>query len=207
MLELNEGTRIEAADGQNVGNVDRLVIDPSGSRVTHVVVRKGIFFQDDRVIPVDAIESADEDLVRLQATVDPGQLPAFESTHYVPLDEPTVNLLGRSEDGALAWAYPVAPSTGYPSYPAYPITTRTEVERNVPDDSHVIEPGSRVITIDGEEIGKIQEVTIDEDGHLTHVTVDPGWFQSETIIPAHWVRQIDEDRVQIGVGADALRDR
>jgi uncharacterized protein YrrD len=207
MFELHEGTKIESADGQNVGNIDRLVIDPSGSRVTHVVVRKGIFFQNDRVIPVDAIESADEDLVRLHATVDPDQIPAFEETNYVLRDEPTVNRLGRTEAGALAWAYPLAPSTGYPAYPAYPLTTRAEVERNVPDDSHVIEPGSRVVTIDGEEIGKIQEVKTDDDGHLTHITVDPGWFQSETIIPAHWVRQIDDDRVQIGVGADSLRDR
>jgi uncharacterized protein YrrD len=207
MFELHEGTKIESADGRNVGSIDRLVIDPSGSRVSHVVVRKGIFFQDDRVIPVDAIESADKDLVRLHSTVDPDQIPVFEEEHYVPLDAPTVNLLGRSEHGALAWAYPLAPSTGFPSYPAYPVTTRSEVARNVPTDSHVVEPGSRVVTIDGEDIGKIQEVTTDSDGHLTHVTVDPGWFQAETIIPAHWIKGIDEDRVQIGVGADSLRGR
>jgi sporulation protein YlmC with PRC-barrel domain len=207
MLELHEGTRIESADGEHLGDIDRLVIDPSGRRVSHVVVRNGVFFPDDRVIPVDVIEQSDASVTRLRTSVSADELPVFEEAHYVPLDEATVRELGHTGGRALAWAYPLTPSPGFPTYPVYPGTARIEVERNVPADSAVIEPGSHVLTVDGEDVGKIREVTTDERGTLTHVTVDPGWFRSETVIPAHWIRQVDEDAVQIGVGAGALRDR
>lgn len=92
-------------------------------------------------------------------------------------------------------------------YPTYPYSARVEVEQNVPVDSAVIERGSHVLTLDGEDVGTIREVAIDERGNLSHVTVDPGWFKDETVIPAHWIRKVDEDSIMIGLGAETLRTR
>lgn len=205
MFVLHQGTRIESADGDHLGDVDRLVIDPSGRQITHVVVRKGIFFPDDRVIPVDTIAHADEAAVRLRESVDADQLPPFEEGHYVGLDEATLRELGHAGADAYAWAYPLNPSPVFPRYPTYPPTAKVDVERNVPDDSAIVEPGTDVVTIDGEKLGTIREIRTDEFGALSHVTVDPGLLQAETLIPAHWIRKIDDDRVEIGVGAGSLR--
>lgn len=207
MLQLHEGTRVESADGEHVGDIDRLVVDPSGQRVSHVVIRKGVFFRVDRVIPIDVIEQADESVARLRPNVDAEDLPAFEEEHYVPLDPATTSELGYPEGPSLAWAYPMSPGAGYPMYPTYPYSARVEVEQNVPVDSAVIERGSHVLTLDGEDVGTIREVAIDERGNLSHVTVDPGWFKDETVIPAHWIRQVDEDSIMIGLGAQTLRTR
>lgn len=205
MFVLHQGTRIESADGDYLGDVDRLVIDPSGRKVTHVVVRKGVFFPDDRVIPVDTIDHADEAVVRLRTSVDADELPPFEEGHFVELDEATIGQLGHSGAGAYAWAYPLNPSPVFPRYPTYPPAANVDVERNVPEDSAIIEPGTDVVTIDGEKLGKIREVRTDEFGALSHVIVDPGLLQAETLVPAHWISKVDEDRVEIGVGADSLR--
>ena len=205
MLILHEGTPIESAGGDYLGEIDRLVIDPSGRRVTHVVVRKGIFFPSDKVIPVDVIEHADEQMVRLRDSVDADELPAFEEAHYVELDDMTSRSAGRADVRTYAWAYPLAPAPGFPHYPVYPAEHQYEVERNVPADSAVIEPGTHVVTEDGQDIGAIKEVRVDDRGALSHVTVDPGWLKSETLIPAHWISKVTEDKVEIGVGAETLR--
>ena len=207
MLILHEGTPIESADGTSLGDIDRLVIDPSGRRVTHVVVRKGIFFPSDKVIPVDVIDHADESLVRLRDSVDADRLPPFEEAHYVELDDATSRNIGRADIRTYAWAYPLTPAPAFPHYPVYPRERRYEVERNVPADSAVIEPGAHVITADGQDVGRIREVRTDHRGALSHVTVDPGWLESETLIPAHWISEVTEDTVQIGVGAETLRPR
>ena len=205
MLILHEGTPIESADGDYLGEIDRLVIDPSGRQVTHVVVRKGIFFPSDKVIPVDVIEHADESTVRLRDTVDTDQLPPFEEAHYVELDEVTSQSVGRADIRTYAWAYPLTPAPAFPHYPVYPRERQYEVERNVPDNSAVIEPGAHVITEDGQDIGTIREVRTDHHGTLSHVLVDPGWLKSETLIPAHWISEVTEDTVQIGMGAETLK--
>ena len=207
MLELREGTRVESADGQHVGDIDRLVVDPSGRRISHVVIRKGVFLRVDRVVPIDVFESAAEGVARLRASVDAEELPPFEESHYVPLDPAFADEFGYPESRPLAWAHPMSPGAGYPMYPMYPYSARVEVEQNVPTDSAVIEKGSHVLTADGVDVGVIKEVEIDERGNLSHVTVDPGWFQEETVIPAHWIRKFDEESIMIAVGSEALRDR
>lgn len=205
MFVLHQGTRIESAAGDYLGDVDRLVIDPSGRQVTHVVVRKGIFFPDDRVIPIDTIDHADEAAVRLRDSVNTDELPAFEEGHYVELDKKTTTQLGQTGPGAFAWAYPLNPSPAFPRYPTYPPAAQVDVERNVPEDSAIIEAGTDVVTIDGEKLGKIRQVRTNEFGRLSHIIVDPGLLQSETLVPAHWISKVDEDRVEIGVGAGSLR--
>lgn len=207
MFVFKPGTRIESANGDYLGEVDRLVIDPSDRHVSHIVVRKGVFFPDDRVIPVDTVAHADEAAVRLQKSVETDKLPQFEEANYVELDADTVDRLGQPGIGAVAWAYPLTPSAGLPFYPVYLPAAEAEVERNVPDESNVIEPGSIVVTGDGEKLGKIREVRTDEAGSLSHVTVDPGLLQSETLIPAHWIVEVDDDTVEIGIGAASLRNR
>ena len=44
-------TNIYNQNGDKVGSIDRLVIDPRTNEVTHIVVRKGFLFTKDKVIP------------------------------------------------------------------------------------------------------------------------------------------------------------
>src|SRR5260221_14110391 len=87
-MEFKEGTGVYTADGRKVGVIDRVVIDPRSDKVTHVVIRKGFLFVEDKVVPIDLLAEASEDGILLRPDVhDLDKLPRFEETHYLPLYE------------------------------------------------------------------------------------------------------------------------
>jgi hypothetical protein len=46
--------------------------------VTHLLVEKGVFFTDDRVVPTDAIGHLDDHVAVLKSDIDPTGLPRFD---------------------------------------------------------------------------------------------------------------------------------
>lgn len=87
-MEFKQGATVEMPTGDNVGHIARVVLDPRTKEVTHVVVRKGFLFTEDKVVPTSLIASATEDRVRLREYAgDLRQLPVFEETHYHPVNE------------------------------------------------------------------------------------------------------------------------
>src|SRR6266545_4349468 len=87
-MQFKQGTGVYTSDGRDVGRIDRVVLDPKTKEVTHIVVRKGFLFTEDKIVPLSLIASALEDQVRLRPDAgDLGALPPFEETHYIPVDE------------------------------------------------------------------------------------------------------------------------
>lgn len=207
-LTFREGAEVLSSDGTKLGHVERLVVDPARGEVTHVTVSKGVFFPDERVVPVDIVSGADQDMVHLAAAIEPRDLPRFEEVHYVEVDdETTTRRYPDATSRPLIWSYPTyaaLPTAGYPLYPMYPVGKVPSVERNVPPDAMVVRTGSTVVSSDGENVGKVREATIGEDGALVSIEVDPGWFRSERSIPAHFVHVVEEDRVKLAVAASTL---
>jgi uncharacterized protein YrrD len=72
---LKKGTDVQNTQGEKVGELDRVVIDPSTRDVTHVIVRKGLLFKEDRVIPMQRLQISDEDHLILDTRAD--DLEAF----------------------------------------------------------------------------------------------------------------------------------
>lgn len=206
ITELREGTHIVDASGDDLGKVERYVIDPSTREVTHVVIEKGVVFPRQRVAPVQALEPTDDgDMLRLGATVAAEDLPPFEDRHYIGLEaQRDTALEPLAPYPALAWAYPTMPVAGYPAYPmvgGQPV----ETTHNVPEGSVVVTEGVEVLSAEGESVGKITEIGTDETGRLAYVVVDPGWFKTEQLVPAHWIETIDESGVRLAISADTLR--
>lgn len=203
-----EGAHVVDADGTGLGDVERLVIDPSRATVTHLVIAKGFFFPDERVVPVELVTAADDERVELRGDIELDDLDAFESTHYLPADEHGVG--GVAPEAAVGspviWGYPFVAGLGaYPAYPAYgvdPGTTATV--RHVPEGSSVVEGGSQVVAADGTDVGKVREATVDERGALVSIDVDPGWFRSAQTVPAHLIASIGEDEIVLAVGPKTL---
>lgn len=206
LTELREGTHVVDAHGDDLGKIERYVIDPSARTVTHVVIEKGVVFPRERVAPVDALEPTDrEDRLRLDDTVAAEDLPPFEDRHYIDLEaQRDAALEPLAPYPALAWAYPTMPVAGYPAYPMVGATPM-ETTHNVPEGSVVVSEGVEVLADDGESVGRIKEVGTDEMGHLAYVIVDPGWFRSEQLIPSHWIQNIDETGVRLAMTAETLR--
>jgi hypothetical protein len=64
-VPLKEGAKVIAADGQHVGNVERVFTDSLTLEVTHLLVSQGIFLKAHKVIPMAWVLDVGEDSVRL----------------------------------------------------------------------------------------------------------------------------------------------
>ncbi len=65
---LSPGTRVRATDGR-IGEVDEFLVNPETWQITHLVIRKGLPWDKKQVsIPIEAIESFDEEVIQLKLT-------------------------------------------------------------------------------------------------------------------------------------------
>src|SRR5678809_171638 len=118
-LELKEGADVFTANGEQVGKLNRLILDPGTNEVTHIVVQKGWLLPADKVVPIAMINSAlDEKIVLNEGVRDFDQWPAFEETHYVELTEADIPPAG-SLNYQYAPAYYWYPPSGYIGYPRF----------------------------------------------------------------------------------------
>jgi uncharacterized protein YrrD len=87
-MQIKNNAKVTMANGKDAGRIDRVVLDPKSKEVTHVVVRKGFVFTEDKVVPMNLIGSATDEGVVLRSDVgDLKDLPPFEETHYIHLEE------------------------------------------------------------------------------------------------------------------------
>src|SRR5664279_1951569 len=87
-MQFKDGTGVYSFEGQHVGHVGRVVLNPKTKEVTDIVVRKGFLFTEDKIVPLSLIATATEDRVTMRE--DAGKLDKllpFEETHYIPVDE------------------------------------------------------------------------------------------------------------------------
>jgi uncharacterized protein YrrD len=214
-MELREGAGVYTFDGEQIGDLERVVIDPGSGKVTHLVVRKGFIFSEDKVVPVDLVQKADEERVELSKVQgELGELPNFVEIHYVELDQRERERARYPENHArpFFW-YPPYGTTpmGYAGYPAHhyipygPSWDKVpQVERNIPEDSIPLKEGAPVYTADREHIGDIERLLVDNmSQRVTHLVISRGLLlKSEKLIPEAWIKHVEEDKVMLGVGSN-----
>ncbi len=212
-MELREGVSVYSAGGEELGKVNRFILDPSTGKVTHLTVQKGWLFPEDRVLPMHRVASATEERVVLRDHLeDIKQLPPFEETHYVGLESGE----SRPEDyppanyaPAFYWYPPYGSLTGFPAsgVGGAPIPfAPAETERNIPENTVPIREGVRVRSAEGEHVGDVERVLVDpESSRVTHFLISRGLiFKERKVIPQHWVRQLDEEELHLGVPRTVL---
>src|ERR671918_2031151 len=87
-MELKEGTSVYTPSGDEVGKINRFVLDPATNEVTHIIVQKGWLLPEDKVVPITMVSTATEDRVVLnQQAAELDQLPPFEETHFIELTD------------------------------------------------------------------------------------------------------------------------
>jgi uncharacterized protein YrrD len=208
-MQFKDGATVYTADGQHVGSIDRVVIDPRTDEVPHVVVRQGVLFTEDKVVPINLIDTATADEVRLRTHVDNlDDLPHFEETDYLPLDETDHAADAAGYARPYYWYPPVGLAFGYyPGYYAYPVQPyAVETERNIPKGTVWLKEGANVISADGETVGRVARVFIDDKTQqATHLLVKEGWlFKEKKIVPMAWIQSMTEDEIHLAVTARRL---
>ena len=218
-MEFKQGTGVRRSDGKSIGRLDRVVVDPRTKEVNYIVVRKGTFFTADKVVPLTLVARADDEGIILREDAgDLKQLPLFEEHYYVPANEEPA---GAPVEGisAAPSLYPYPPVVGGEMAGLGGVNTQAalgaltiqqpvieETARPIPDDNVAIKPGERVISVDGQHVGAVEEVLTGEFAdRVTHLVIARGQlFKDRKLIPIGWVSDIGEDEVHLAVDASFL---
>ena len=184
--EIKIGAPVEARGGP-VGRVQQVVLNPGNKRVTALVIRQGMLFGQNIVVPIKAVEDATDKLIRLHLSSD--QLQS-QPAHYLPFitafagygpGQAVLSLLGQSHDDTRA-------GQGISGEPGA-----------------IIRAGQRVECRDG-DAGKVSLVLLDgRTERATHLVVRQGVLHSrDIIVPIEWVSEFHTDHLKLVVDRTAL---
>lgn len=215
-MEIKTGAQVVTADGERVGDVDSVVLNPETKEVTHLVVEKGFLFTEDKVVPADLVNVAKEDKVTLKPSAgDLEEFPEYEESHYVPVGQvrdpaETTTTLPRYAARSLYWYPPLGYTHTYTgAFASYPMAEYVQaVERNIPEGTIALDEGANIIGSDGEHIGDLERVMLDEKtNRATHILISEGFILKEKkLVPTTWITNVLEDEVHLSVDSEFVDD-
>lgn len=212
-MQLKEGMSVVTPGGEEVGKVNRFVLDPAKNEVTHLVIQKGWLLPEDKVVPFEMVQpTPDGKLALSEAIEDFDKLPPFEETHFVRATDEEPSDPVPSDDPAYYYSpayywYPSHSNVGYPGLGfGYFTWPGRETRRNIPEDTVALKEGADVISSDGEHVGDIERLMIEpETKETTHFLISQGMlFKDRKLVPAHWVKSVEEEKVYLAVPARLL---
>ena len=65
-VAMKEGAKVLTAEGKHVGNVERVLADPSVDQVTHLLISRGLLIRELKLIPIKWVMKLGEDIVHLR---------------------------------------------------------------------------------------------------------------------------------------------
>lgn len=205
------GTRVVDSNGKGVGTVSRLVLHTQSREVAGLVVHQGVLNRREVVVPIGKVAAFGDEVrltlrapeldgldlfhsARLQSMPDHWQMP-------VGFDQRDFFLVGG--DG---WTEAVLPSeTTSPSVSGTEAFVRDADSAAEPEEPDIA-AGMPVIDTDGQPVGDVEAVEIDEaTGRITCLRVRHGFlFTTETSIPASLIRAVT-DTISLNATADAVK--
>ena len=209
-MQFKEGARVFLANQDEVGSLARVVIDPRTAEITHLILNRSQLLPDQKVVPIELVDSADEERVRLRKEVqDLEDFPGFEERFYREMTAAERNRTGyaRQTPGPLYWYPPYGLATPL-SHPTYIPNTAVETVRNIPKRAVPLREGAGVLSADDEQVGEVERVFSDpRSDAVTHFLISQGLlFKKHKLVPADWVEKISEDWVHLAVGSEQLSD-
>lgn len=209
-MELREGVGVFTPAGEEVGRVNRFVLDPATNEVTHIVIQKGWLLPEDKVLPFEMVSAATDERVVLREDVGAfDELPPFEETQFVRAadEEPGEPAPAADPTSRYAPAYYWYPTLGFPGiglgHYAWP---RGETKRNIPEDTVPLREGTNIVSSDGKHVGDVERLFLEAGSNkVTHFLISQGvLFKDRKMVPAHWVKSVEEDSVHLVVSSQVL---
>jgi uncharacterized protein YrrD len=206
-IQLQKHAHVLASNAQEVGFLDRVVVNPETKVITHIVVRMGsLFNKEDKIVPIELVTDTTEDLVVLEADVSTVEsMPRFEEKQIVSeeqaLKEPASS---ENEQPASFGESPAVISLVLDTTTNETYTTETV--QNIPEGTVAMKEGAKVISADGEHIGNVERILADSAvAQITHLMISRGILTKEVkLIPVKWVLKIGEENVYLNVNKDSL---
>ncbi|HUG13605.1 MAG TPA: PRC-barrel domain-containing protein [Thermomicrobiales bacterium] len=188
------GVDVVGIDGVKIGVVDSVVVDPTTGEEQSIVVRKGLLFPTDRILPAQLIQRVDDDGVMVSiSSGDASDLPEYLDANYV---WPPAGFYGQ---------------VGYMWPAASVYTTRTSdliVDEHIHQrdpDAIILSEGTLVVDRNDDDLGHITEIASDERGRVAGFKVEQGLFRRhEHYIPAHFIERADDRVVRLSIDKQSL---
>jgi sporulation protein YlmC with PRC-barrel domain len=204
-IQLQKHAHVLASNAQEVGFLERVVVNPEWKVITHIVVRMGpLFNKEDKIVPIELVADTTEDLVLLDvdaATVE--SMPLFEEKQVIS-EERSVGALASSENKQ---PVPFGESQPVVSLVLDPDETYAiETVQNIPEGTVAMKVGAKVIASDGEHVGHVERILADPSvDQVTHLLISRGIFSKEVnLIPSKWIFKIGEESVYLNVNKDSI---
>ncbi len=212
-MRLVKGADIYSSQGEKLGTLDRVILDPSTKEVTHLVIGKGLLFTTHKVVALDRVNPQIEDNITLLSPKENlDEFDDFEDADYVNLAPADRD--GAEQDVEAAYLYPATNLAWWRSgmsgtyggvYPSMPIYVR-KTKQNIPQGTIALEEGAKVVSRDDKHVGNIEQVLVDsQDNRVSHFVISEGFlFKQRKLIPVFWISGIEEDEVRLSVDADFM---
>ena len=200
-MQFKEDATVLTATGEKVGKLDRIVVDPVNRDVSHLVVTKGMLLPRDSLVPIEDVDGTpDEETVVLQEGARPERFAEYVADRYTTTD-PSGSVGSRPLGGPGFVLYPIPGlPPGYPGAAAAP-SGATPPPSARPTRAEPIQEDTKVLSVDGQKIGKVEEVITLDDGSLDAIVAKSGilWFTRRRVIPAGWIREVRGGEVRLTV--------
>jgi len=215
-MNVDIGVRVRSSDGQDIGVVDRLIMDPAKNEVTSVVLRKGAWLPRDVEAPIGDLRPGQNSEYAITLTAQEIQnLPEFHDANYVtpPSD---FALAPGFTPGSIYWPAGMmmgaprnVPGMGQEPDPTMGMAVENEVDSALSReawDTAVIRKGSTVTGRDGKNVGKVEDVSFDsKTGELTGLVVRSGLLMhTDRPLDPSLIASVDEGVVYLKVDSDQV---
>jgi sporulation protein YlmC with PRC-barrel domain len=161
-MRLDLDAKVRASDGEDIGSVDRAIVDPHTNEVTHIVVRTGAIFGRDIMVPREDLERGNQEGDTLHLTLtkeEMERLPDFVAEQYMPPPPAWVGPAGYGfPSSSYVWPVAVDPTMG-----VMPIAVPVDDEEIEDPDVVTITKGALVLDRNADDIGVVDDVRFDGD--------------------------------------------
>lgn len=168
-MRVDLDAKVRARDGEEIGSLNRAIVDPQTNEVTHVVVSTGAIFGRDIVVPREDIERANQDGDTIQLDLSKDELERFPDFMPEQYGAPPPAWVAPAGYGfpASGYAWPIAmdPMMG-PVPMVVPDELVDDEDREEPDQV-TLTKGALVLDRHDDDIGVIDDLRFDaESGQL-----------------------------------------
>ena len=187
------GADVSCTDGP-CGTLARVVVDPIARLVTHLIVEPLPEHGPARLVPLELVASAADEIRLNYALADFDSLDPASEGQFIASDNDVPNY--RATD-TVAW-----PFFGYRGARGH-----LEAYDAIPPGEVEVQRGEDVNATDG-HIGQVEGLVIDPDSHhVTHVLLQEGhpWGRKQVAIPIGTVTRVAE-RIEVNLTKQQVRD-
>jgi len=213
-MRLDLDAKVRARDGEEIGSVDRAIVNPQTNEVTDIVVRTGAIFGRDIVVPREDVERANQDGDTIQLDVTKAELEQFPDFVIEQYGAPPPTWVAPAgygfPAGSYAWPIAVDPLGG-----PMPMTVPEELVDDADSDEpeHVtLTKGALVLDTHDDDIGVVEDLRFDVDtGQLQGFVLRVGgalrtlFGGGDTIeVSRHQIRTVGESVVTLRLAKEEV---